>query len=143
MLLRELVAELGLSHAVELRFESVGETELEAAYARADIALFPNERQAWGLAQLEAMVRGIPVVVSRGAGVSEVLRDGENALLVDARRPDQIADAIARLAEAEALRRKLASRGRSLVLESYTSVHYARRMRDVFRRCLAERRRLR
>ena len=138
-MLRRLVAELGLDDAVTLRFESIPDSELEEAYARADAALFPNERQAWGLAQLEAMVRGIPVVVSRGAGVSEVLRDGEHALLVDPRRPDQIAGAILRLAADAPLRRTLAERGRALVLASYTSVHYARHMLDVFRGCLARR----
>jgi len=139
ILIRELVAELGLGDAVSLRFASVSEAELEAAYARADVAVFPNERQAWGLAQLEAMVRGVPLVASRGAGVSEVLSDGETALLVDARRPDQIAHAILRLAAAVPLRKALAARGRALVHESYTSVHYARRMLDVFRSSAAKR----
>jgi glycosyltransferase involved in cell wall biosynthesis len=137
--LRALVAELGLRDVVTLRFQSISESELERAYARSDVAVFPNVQQAWGLAQLEAMVRGIPLVVSRGAGVSEVLTDGENALLVDPRRPDQLAGAILQLAAAAPLRRELADRGRALVLESYTSVHYARRMFDVFRGCLAPR----
>jgi glycosyltransferase involved in cell wall biosynthesis len=139
--LRELVAELGLAETVALRFESVTEAELEAAYERADVAVFPNESQAWGLAQLETMVRGVPTVVSRGAGVSEVLRDGETALLVDTRQPEQIARAIARLAQDPALRAQLAQRGRAFVLDSYTSMHYAHQMRDVFRRCIAGRRR--
>lgn len=140
-LLREIVDQLGLGDAVTLRFESVTDAELEAAYARADVALFPNEQQAWGLAQLEAMVRGMPAIISRGAGVSEVLSDGETALLVDARRPDQIAAAIARLAQSPGLRQELARRGRAFVLASYTSLHYAQRMRDVFRRSVAQRQR--
>ena len=139
--LRDLVAQLDLQEAVTLRFASVSEPELEAAFARADVALFPNEQQAWGLAQLEGMVRGMPAIISRGAGVSEVLSDGDTALLVDARRPDQIAAAIGRLAASPRLRQELGSRGRALVLESYTSLHYARSMREVFRRSLAERRR--
>jgi glycosyltransferase involved in cell wall biosynthesis len=133
------VGELGLQDVVALRFESIAESELEAAYARADAAVFPNEQQAWGLAQLEAMVRGVPAIVSRGAGVSEVLDDGQHALLVDPRRPDQIADAIGRLAADPSLRKALAEQGRTLVLESYTSVHYAQQMLDVFQTCLAKR----
>jgi len=61
-LLRELVASSfarGRGAAVRVGHR----VELEAAYARADAAVFPNEQQAWGLAQLEAMVRGVPVVV--------------------------------------------------------------------------------
>jgi len=71
--------------------------------------------------------------------VSEVLSEGENALLVDPRRPDQIAEAIVRLAGDPPLRKALAERGRALVLEGYTSVHYARRMLDLFRNCVAKR----
>jgi len=139
--LRQVVTALGLSGAVELRFESVTDAELEQAYARADVAVFPNEQQAWGLAQLEAMARGVPVVVSRGAGVSEVLSDGEHGLLVDPRRADQVTGAILRLATDLPLRNALAERGRALVLASYTSVHYARQMLGLFRRCVAGRRR--
>jgi 1,4-alpha-glucan branching enzyme len=139
LLLRGLVAELGLGDSVTLRFESVSEAELEDAYSRADAAVFPNEQQAWGLAQLEAMGRGLAVIVSRGAGVSEVLTDREHALLVDPRRPDQIADAILQLAGNPHLRKGLAERGRALVFASYTSRHYAERMLSVFRGCLPPR----
>ena len=134
--LRQVVTALGLRGAVELRLESVTDAELEQAYARADVAVFPNEQQAWGLAQLEAMARGVPVVVSRGAGVSEVLTEGENALLVDPRCPDQIAAAIARLARNPGLGRALGAAGRRLVRESYTSGHYAERMLRLFRASL-------
>jgi len=139
--LRQLVTALSLSDAVELRFESVTDAELEQAFARADVAVFPNEQQAWGLAQLEAMARGIPVVVSRGAGVSEVLADGENALLVDPRCPDQIAEAITRLARDPALAMALGAVGRRLVRESYTSRHFAERMLSLFRESLGSSRR--
>jgi len=90
LFLRRLVGHYGLTDWVDLRFESVSEDELEKAFARADAAVFPNEKQAWGLAQLEAMARGMPVIVSRGAGVSEVLSNQEDSLLVEPRQPLQI-----------------------------------------------------
>jgi spore coat protein SA len=135
--LRALVAERGLEEVVDLRFESVSEAELERAYARADIAVFPNEQQAWGLAQLEAMARGVAIVVSQGAGISEVLADGVDSLLVEARQPEQIARAIVQFASVP-LRQRVAENGRRLVLEKYTSAQYARQMQALFRSCLPQ-----
>src|SRR5260370_2397637 len=73
--LRTLIGDLGLDSLVEVRFEAIDEADLEDAFARADVFLFANEQQAWGLAPLEAMLRSLPVIVSRGAGVGEVLVD--------------------------------------------------------------------
>lgn len=134
--LRQLVSELDLDAFISLRFDAVSEAELDTAYRRADALIFPNEQQTWGLAVLEAMARGVPVIVSRGAGVHEVLADNENALLVDPRRPEEIAAAIIRLGQDSGLKPALAESGRRLVRESYTSRHYAEQMLRLFQECL-------
>jgi len=131
--LRTLIGSLGLDGVVQARFEAVDETDLNDAFARADVFVFANEQQAWGLAPLEAMLRNLPVIVSRGAGVSEVLLDRQTALLVDPRHPDQLAIAIRELAGSPELRQKLGERGRELVLSGYTSKHYAEQMLKLFR----------
>lgn len=46
-----------------------------------DMLIFPNYPQTWGLTVIESMALGVPVLVSNGAGVSEVLTDGVNSLL--------------------------------------------------------------
>ncbi len=137
--LRNLIGKLRLEGLVEARFEAIGETALEEAFARADVFVFANEQQAWGLAPLEAMLRNLPVIVSRGAGVSEVLRDRETALLVDPRHPDQIANAIRELAGSQELRRRLCEKGRELVVSAFTSKHYAEQILALFRDYAAQR----
>jgi glycosyltransferase involved in cell wall biosynthesis len=136
--LRQLVTDLSLHEVVTLRFESVSEADLTKAYQRTDALVFANDRQTWGLAPLEAMAKGVPVIVSRGAGVHEVLTDGDNALLVDPAHPEQIAQAILRLLESDDLRGRLGEAGRRLVLERFTSRHYAVTMLELFRECAAE-----
>jgi glycosyltransferase involved in cell wall biosynthesis len=48
---------------------------------------------------LEALAQGLPAVATRLGGIPEIVSDGIDGLLVDAGRPDQAADAIARLAD--------------------------------------------
>jgi glycogen(starch) synthase len=83
---------------------------------------------------------GRPVIVSTGCGVSEVLRDGVDALLVPPRRSDLIALCLGRLMDDAGLRRRLGEQGQRLVEGELSWRRYAERMLRVFEEALAERR---
>lgn len=108
-----------LSRQVQLR-GLVTDAELAEAYHAADIFLFPNHLQSWGLAVFEAMASGLSAVVSRTAGASEVLADGETALIVEPLAPAALADAIERLVKDPALYERLSRQGRALALRDLT-----------------------
>lgn len=72
---------------------------LTALYAGAEVFCYPSEREGYGLPVLEAMAQGTPVVTSHGSGTEETAAGA--AVLVDPRRPDDIARGID-----EALRRR-------------------------------------
>ena len=113
----------------------ISDAELVRLYQSADIFLFPNDPQTWGLAVFEAMACGTPVVVSKGAGASEVLTDGIDSLLIDPCRPDQLAAAIKRLASSPDEWLRLSLTGRKFVEENITWPIYASNMRRVMARC--------
>ena len=50
-------------------------------YAAADILVAPSREDAFSMPPLEAMACGIPTVVSRRAGVSELLEHERNSLI--------------------------------------------------------------
>src|SRR4051794_27542922 len=60
--LEALVRERRLGDRVELVRRSVSDDELRAYYAAADVFVFSNRRQTWGLAPLEALAGGTPVI---------------------------------------------------------------------------------
>lgn len=126
------VAEAGLSERVTFP-GSVSEPELVRRFQEADIFLFPHTPQSWGLAVFEAMACGTPVIVSRGAGASEVLIDRKSAILVDPFSPGQIAEAVERLRDDPAMWESLHREGRRFVEENIRWDLYAARMREVFR----------
>jgi len=111
----------------------VNEQELINAYGSHDIFLFPNHLQSWGLAVFEAMASGIPVIISRTAGASEVLTHGENALIVDPKMPSQIAEAVQRLLNDTSLYADISKKGREFVEHQLSWRQYAENMEKIFR----------
>jgi len=51
----------------------------------ADVLLLPSDIESFGLAALEGMASGVPAICSRVGGVPEVIRDGVEGFLVEAR----------------------------------------------------------
>jgi glycogen synthase len=106
-----LAAELGRHPRVRLTGR-LAPGALAAAYAAADVALFPTEwEEPWGLVPLEAMAVGRPVVATGTGGSAEYLRAGRNCLLHAPGDAAALAAAVRRLAEDEALRDRLREGG--------------------------------
>jgi glycosyltransferase involved in cell wall biosynthesis len=106
--LRALAARLG----VEVAFERTPREALAARYGAADVLLHPvTWQEPWGLAPLEAMACGTPVVATGTGGSGEYLRDGENALLFEPGDASSLAAAVARLRDDPGLRARLRSGG--------------------------------
>jgi glycosyltransferase involved in cell wall biosynthesis len=104
-----LVEELGL----EDRVVSLGFAPRECLphlYARSLAFLYPSFYEGFGLPVLEAMACGAPVVTSTSSSLPEVA--GDAALMVDPHSVDELAHAIERLLDDEALRADLVRRGR-------------------------------
>jgi glycosyltransferase involved in cell wall biosynthesis len=111
----------------------VHEAEIADFYAAADVFVFPNVDQTWGLVVIEAMAAGLPVVVSTGSGVHEVLEDEKTALKVPPREPLAIAEKLELLARNPAFRNSLADSGRQYVLSRFSWERYTQDMVEFFR----------
>lgn len=122
--LKGLAVDLGVQDQVTFAGK-VPDEEIRDFYAASDAFVFPNERQTWGLAVLEAMSCGCPVLVSSGAGVHEILTDKVNALLFPPRNPEVLADRIELLITQPHLRSELARKGMELARTSYTWDRFA------------------
>jgi UDP-glucose:(heptosyl)LPS alpha-1,3-glucosyltransferase len=86
------------------------QSDVARAYAAADVLLHPTIYDTFGLGVAEAMALGLPVVVSPQAGIAELVRDGENGLVV--KDAGEAGAALGRLAADRALRARLGDAAR-------------------------------
>jgi len=86
--------------------------ELGAAYASADVFVFPSETDTFGLALLEAMASGCPVVAARAGGVPDVVREGRDGLLYTPGDDKELVAAVKRILESTAERELIRWSGR-------------------------------
>jgi glycosyltransferase involved in cell wall biosynthesis len=96
-----------------------------------DIFVLPSNREGIGSILLDAMERGLPVVASRVGGVPDIVRHGENGLLIDPASPEQLRDAVLTLAADPASRRAYGERGREFA-KSFTSEAMCRKYLRIY-----------
>jgi N-acetyl-alpha-D-glucosaminyl L-malate synthase BshA len=107
--IRGLVQAADLDEAVEFLGER---TDLPSVLRGADLFLLPSESESFGLAALEAMSCGVPVIASRVGGVPEVVIDGETGLLAPVGDVSAMAAHVVRLLADAPLRARLGQAAR-------------------------------
>jgi glycosyltransferase involved in cell wall biosynthesis len=122
-----LAHQLGVTQFVEFPGAIPREKKIELMQ-RCKVFLSPSRHEGFGLAILEAMSCGAPVVSSPVGAVPEVVSDG--GLLVDGTSPEAIAAAVNRYLADDALREEVGHRAR---LRAERVFPYSRRKRDLER----------
>ena len=91
--------------------------ELAAAYASADIFVFPSTTDTFGNVILEAQACGLPVVVSDSGGPKELVQDTANGLITKSHDEEDFARAILALVTNPALRERMGKSARNSVID--------------------------
>ena len=103
---------LGLRLGTDVvRLGTVPDDELPGWYAAADVLAFPSTKEGWGLAVLEAMSAGLPVVASDLPVFLEYLRPGTDAVIVPAGDAAALSKALADVLDNPPLAARLRAAG--------------------------------
>lgn len=89
------------------------------ALRRIGLLVLPSKAEGFGLVLIEAMAAGVPVLATNVPGIRDVVRDGEDGILVPC-EPRAIAAGLEQLVENPALREKLIAAGREDVRQRFT-----------------------
>ncbi len=130
-MLLDLVNQFGMKDFVTFRFDGASEEEMPKLFGECDIFVFPNTERIWGMAVLEAMAAGLPVVASRSTSVAEFLANTEAALFSDPANPESIADAVKDLINNPRKYQEIASQGQELVRNQLSWQAYAEKILEI------------
>jgi len=116
----------------------VSYAELPRYYKTADIFCSPaTGRESFGIALLEAMAVGKPIVASNIDGYANLITDGVEGLLVPPKDEKALAQALISLMANESLRQQMGARER-LTAKKYDWKHVAQRVFDYYVKVLNE-----
>jgi glycosyltransferase involved in cell wall biosynthesis len=105
--------------------------------ALADVFVLPSLVEGLPLALLEAMAAGKAIVATSVGGVPDAIVSGADGVLVEARSPSALADALQALAADDALRERLGRRARQTVAERFTEQRHLDGLASLYRSLVA------
>lgn len=110
--------------------------DLERSLLRSRMLVYLTDCEGLGSGALLAMSAGVPVVASNVGGLREVIRDGENGLLVE-NTPEAIAAGIRRVLDDADFARRIGTEARRTVIQRFTVEQMIRRTMEVYRQILS------
>jgi L-malate glycosyltransferase len=115
--LKALAHDLGIAH----RVSALGSRrDIARLLAASDLFVFPSTGEAFGIAVIEAMAAGLPVITTRVDGLDEVVRHGQDGLLVPPADAGALTAAVVQLFEDARLRAALAREARATVARRFS-----------------------
>ncbi len=122
---RRLASQLAIDKLVTL---AGFQRDTKPYYALATVVAVPSHSEGSPNVVLEAMAAGLPIVANAVGGVPEILEEGITGLMVPARNPDAMAQALMRVLSDGELRERLGAAGRARTLTDYTPEAYRRKL---------------
>jgi L-malate glycosyltransferase len=115
--LKKLIKKLDLSRNVTMTGK---QKHIPKLLKSSDIFVLSSIREAFGFVNLEAMICELPVVASKVGGIPEII-DENCGILVESKKPQEIAKALLILIEHSEIRKRLGKNGNKRVLEEFTA----------------------
>lgn len=103
----------------------------------ADLFLLPSESESFGLAALEAMACGAPVIASKVGGLPEVVADGESGYLFPVGDVDSMAKAGLELLTSDERWRQMSRAGRGIAVDQFSAAKIVPAYENFYREVLA------
>jgi glycosyltransferase involved in cell wall biosynthesis len=133
--LRNLITKLNVQKRVE--FAGIANDEQKwKLYNLSDVFVVPSVHEALSLVVLEAMNSGLPVVASNVGGMPEVVKNGRNGLLFNARDFKSLAEKVVGLLDDNRLRERMGSNARRSVYRMTWST-VAREYMSIYDKCVS------
>jgi glycosyltransferase involved in cell wall biosynthesis len=113
------------------------EEDLVSCFGAADVFLSTSSYEGFGIALVEAMASGLPVVSTRVGGTADVVAHGETGLLVDSSDARPLTDAVLELTDDPDRRARFGANGRRRAAERFGSERFVAEVAQLYERLVA------
>ena len=110
--------------------------DMPQVLAQSHIVCLPSYREGLPKSLLEASSCARSIVTTNVPGCREIVHDGDNGILVEARNSTALADALAKLIADPELRQKMGQRGRERVLSEFSQERVVAQVLALYREIL-------
>ena len=135
--LKQQAAKLGINNSVVFYGAENNRKKLNELLRSADAFVFPSVWEPFGIAIIEAMASGLPVIATKTGGIPEIIQHGKTGLLVRQRNSKELAKTITALLANPNLRRKIAKNGRRVVERKFNFSKIASETIAVYQKAIA------
>ena len=130
----ELASELGVSGRVSFLGSF---PRIEDLLSVCDLFLLPSSQESFGLAALEAMASGVPVVASSVGGIPEVVEDGQTGFLCELGDVECMAEAALKLLSKDELYKRFSKAARESAVGVFGEDHVLPLYKEVYEKALS------
>lgn len=140
--LNELIEKFGLQNSVKLT-GAMTQNELFGEYHKSDVFCLPcrilenGDRDGIPNVMVEAMSCGVPVISTDVSGIPEIIKNGENGILVKTENAEAIADSMQKIYNDRFYAEELATEGLKTVKENFDGDTTAQKLKELFEEYLA------
>jgi lipopolysaccharide/colanic/teichoic acid biosynthesis glycosyltransferase/glycosyltransferase involved in cell wall biosynthesis len=113
--------------------------DVDRLYSAMDVFVLPSHREGFPRAAMEAAAMGLPIVATDIRGCRQVVRDGDNGILVPPRDPVRLAAALRRLCDDRVLRRRMGESSARRARAEFDERAIVATVLDTYERLLAAR----
>jgi len=110
----------------------VGQAQLIKCYQKASIFVLPSLYEPFGVVILEALSCGTPVVATYAGGIPEIIKNGENGVLVPRNDPQGLAKAIQQLLDNKDMMVRFSEIGRKWVVKNFSLEVMAKKLSEIY-----------
>jgi lipopolysaccharide heptosyltransferase II len=112
--------------------------DISSVFAAMDVFCLPSLQEGLGLAIMEAMAWGLPVVATCTGGISDLIEDGIDGLLVRPKDPEALAGAILELLCDEKKAREFGIKAKASISRKFSLEKMVTKVEDLYSRVIAE-----
>ena len=124
---RDKVKKDNISHIKFLGFQK----NIAELYNQSVIYFQPSLVESQGIAVIDAMIMGMPCIVSNAGGLPESVIDGETGYVIDPNDTDAIVEKLLNLLENENLRRSMGKSGKEYYLNNFSHKRWIHEMKTL------------